>query len=322
MTQSIEEFREDFGLSGEKREVAEHPLIDRSRWGLFEDVDVEQYHGGNPAGRLREGEVSISQSQMGRILDETPLDFAFHHPQLNPDREKLASTVAQHRGDLVHQLALGKGRGFQISPHAEYRTAEAKAWKAGVLAAGKTPVKQADFEAAEVMADVIKDRIAEALNGCEYQTEVAFLYQHMTSAGPVWVRGMVDVWCPDLNIILDVKTTPMIYDTKVERQLVSMGWDRQAALYSQAFGTILGPVAAGRIKFRDLMVKPTEPFTTRLVELDKAWHWSAWKQCEEAIERFGRCLYAGRWPGFENLHRAQLPTWEDKRREAAEMGGE
>jgi hypothetical protein len=315
------DIHEAFGREPAANKATDHPLLDRSRWGLFRDVDVEAYHLGT-LGKLRDDEVSISQSQMRRILEETPLDFAFHHPQINPDRERLAASVAMHRGDLVHQLALGKGRGYEVAPFDDYRTTAAKNWRDGVIAEGKVPVKAKDFEEAEIMAEVIRERIDETLDGAPYETEVAFLYQEMTLDGPVWVRGMVDVWCEEKLTILDPKITPMIYDGKVERQLVNMGWDRQAALYPHAFGAILGAEAAGRIRFRDLMIKPEEPFTSRVVALEKGWYWSALKQCQEAIERFGRCLYAGKWPGFVNVHHAQLPAWEDKRREAIETGGE
>jgi hypothetical protein len=291
----------------------DHPLIDRSRWGLFHDVDIAAYH----AGFIED--VTLSQGGMGRLLNETPLDFAFANPQLNPDAEKLKATVAMHRGDVTHQLALGKGRGYAVGDFADWRTKEAKSFRDNAIADGLTPIKRAEFEDAEVMAEVIQERIKEALDGADYQTEVAFLYQEMTEAGPIWVRGMMDVWCEERDMILDPKITPQLYDAMVGRQLVNMGWDRQAALYSHAVGMIL-PERAGRIKFRDLMVKPSEPFTSRIVALEKAWEYSAIKQCRMAMELFGKCLYAGRWPGFEGVHFVQLPGWEDKRREAQEIG--
>lgn len=312
----------DFGREnlGSKK-IADHPLLDRSRWGLFRDVDIEAYHRGSFA-TLKPDEISLSQSQMGKLLDETPLDFAFAHPQINPASFDPAATVAQHRGDIVHQLALGKGRGYAVLDVDDFRSNAAKAARDEALAKGLTPCKAKDYEAAEVMADVIKERIAEVLDGAAYETEVAFLYQEMTSSGPIWVRGMVDVWCEERLMILDPKVTPMLYDGKVERHLINMGWDRQAALYPHAFGMILGGEVAGRIKFRDLMIKPSEPFTSRVVGLHKGWYWSAIKRCQEAMERFGRCLYSGRWPGFEGVHIAELPSWEAKQREAAELAGE
>ncbi len=315
-----EEFREDFNLGDPKplKVEGDHPLIDRSRWGLFHDVDPASYH----AGFI--DDVTLSQSQMGRILDETPLDFAYNHVQLNPDiaEEVVKSTVQMRRGDVVHQLALGKGKGYFVLPdeYGDFKKKAAQELRDEAISRGETPILAAKFEEAEIMAEVIRDRIDEALGGAPYQTEVVFLYQEMTSAGPVWVRGMVDVWEPEQRIILDPKITAMLYNGKVERHLVSMGWDRQAALYPHAIGQIIGQ--PGKVRFADLMIKPEAPFTSRMVRLEKAWEHSAIKQCKFAIERFGRCLYAGRWPGFEDTAFVALPAWEDKRREAMELGGD
>lgn len=318
--QTTDEFRDDFNLGDPKPKVAaeEHPLIDRSRWGLFHGVDPVLYHGGLI------DDVTLSQSQMGRILDETPLDFAYNHVQLNPEiaEEKVKATVEQQRGDIVHQLALGKGRGYFVLPaeYGDFKKKAAQELRDEAISRGETPILAHKFEEAEIMAEVIRERIDEALGGAPYETEVVFLYQEMTSAGPVWIRGMVDVWCPEQKIILDPKITPMLYNGKVERHLLNMGWDRQGALYPHAIGQIIGE--PGRVKFADLMIKPEAPFTSRLVRLEKAWEHSAIKQCKIAIERFGRCLYAGRWPGFEETAFVALPAWEDKRREAMELAGD
>ena len=315
-----EQFRDDFGLSGERKAVTrtDPPGIDRSRWGLFYDVDIEAYHRGAFAS-LTKDDITLSQGQMGVILNETMLDFAYQNVQLNPDgaEERILETVAARRGDVVHQLALGKGRGFAVGDFKDWRTKDAQSFKANAVADGKVPIKRSEFEEAEVMAEVIVERIKEALDGAAYETEVAFLYQEMTKAGPIWVRGLLDVWCEELGVILDPKVTGMLYNGKVERHLVAMGWDRQAALYPHAVGHILG--REGRIKFADLMVKPEAPFTSRVVRLEKAWEASAVKQCVIAMERFGACLYSGKWPGFEETAFVQLPGWEDKRREEMEI---
>jgi hypothetical protein len=313
--QQVSDFYDDFGRAPVRPEVkAEHPLIDRSRWGLFPDFDIARYH----AGMI--DEVTLSQGQMGRLLDETPLDFAFNNVQLNPEgaEERILETVAARRGDVVHQLALGKGKGYKVGDFKDWRTKEAQSFRDNAVADGLVPIKRKDFDEAEVIADVVRERIEEALDGAAYETEVAFLYQEMTEAGPIWVRGLLDVWCEERGMILDPKVTGMLYDGKVERHMVSMGWDRQAALYQHAVGVITG--RAGRIRFRDLMVKPEAPFTSRVVGLEKAWEASAVKQCLIAMQRFGSCLYAGRWPGFEDTAYVQLPAWEDKRREAMELG--
>jgi hypothetical protein len=314
-------FHEDFELSGEKRDPKpEHPGIDRARWGLFSDPDIASYHAG-VIGTLTAEDISLSQSGMKKLLKETPLDFAFNNRQLNPDAEKLAESVAMRRGDVVHQLALGKGEGYAVLDFADWRTKDAKAARDRAIADGLTPIKRADFEEAEVMADVLREKIRVALDGADYETEVAFVYQEMTRAGPIWVRGLMDVWCADLRVILDPKVTPQLHPGTVERHFLNMGWDLQAALYPHAVGQILGGPDDGRVKFANLLVSPNEPFISRTVKLPKDWFYSSVKQCELAMERFGACLYAGEWPSYEGIETLELPGWEAKRREAEEIGG-
>lgn len=311
----LEQFRADFDLGEAKPPAEAAPDPSREGWRLIEDVDLEAYY----ADQLTP-QPSLSNSGMSLILNETPLDFAFQHPRLNPDAERVAATVAQRRGDVVHQLALGKGRGYAIGEFDAWRSNAAKAFKDEAIAGGLTPILASQFEEAEIMAGVIKDRISEALDGAAYKTEVAFIYQEATRHGPIWVKGLMDVWSEEVATILDPKVTKMLYDKTVARQLLNMGWDRQAAFYPHGVGMI-NPELAGRVKFADLMIKPAAPFTSRLVGIEKGWECSSVKQCRIAMERFGACLYAGRWPGFGNrVDRIQMPNWEDKRREELELG--
>lgn len=318
MNDTTDSFAEDMGLDASRfgkgdRRPDDHPLIDRSKWGIFPDVDLVAYFGGKLI-----DQPAISQSGM-KILagpkPETPLDFAFQDSFLNPDAERLQDTVAQRRGDVVHQLTLGKGRGFAVGDFKDWRTKEAQTFKENAIADGLTPIKRTDFEEAEVVAEVMRELIKEVLDGADYQTEVAFLYQEMTPSGPVWVRGLMDVWCPERAIILDPKSTAQLYDGTIDRHMTDMGWDLQGALYPHAVGMI-DPKLAGRVRFFDIMVKPKPPFTSRVVGVDKFVEATSVGICLEAMRIFGECVYSGRWPGFEKIYYPQLPVWEAKRREA------
>lgn len=310
-----QEFVQDFGREAitQRAKAPDHPLIDRSRWGIFLDADLDKYFSGMI------DDPSLSQSGMRKLNAETPLDFAFDDPVLNKDAEKLAATVAQRRGDVVHQLALGKGNGFAVLNFDDFRKDVAKNARDEAIRRGLTPILAKNFEESEIMAEVIRERIVEALDGASYQTEVAFLYQEMTPSGPIWIRGLIDVWCEERAIILDPKVTERLYDGKVERHMVDMGWNLQGALYPRAIGMIL-PALAGRVRFADLMVKPKAPFTSRVVALDKYAEELSIRECQRAMFKFGECLYAGRWPGFEETHLAQLPVYEAKRIEALDTG--
>lgn len=288
-------------------------------WRLIPDVDLVAYY----ADELTP-QPSYSNSLATPLLDETPLDAAFGHPRLNPNysRDEAKATAAQRRGDVVHQLALGRGRGFAVAPDhiTEWRSNEAKAFKKAAEEDGLTPVTADKFAEAEIMAEVVKEKVKRVLDGADYQTEVAIIWQEETPFGPIWCTGLMDIWCEERGIILDPKITPQLYDALVGRQLVNMGWDRQLATYERGVGMIFPPLA-GRVRAFDLMVKPKAPFTSRLVALEKAWRYSSVKQAQRAMEIFGECLYSGRWPGFgDDVHYIACPTWEAVRREKAELG--
>jgi hypothetical protein len=309
-------FQTDFGLSGIPKPTKVDTL-DRAGWGLFPDMPAESYYA-DPA-----PDVSISNSGLSVLLNETAADFAWRHPRLNAAGvEEAKSNAVKRRGDVVHQLALGKGKGFAIGAKSwpTWQSGDAKAFKREAEEAGLVPVLPHAFEEAKAIAAVVVDRIQRVLQGAEYQTEVAFLYQEMTRYGPIWVRGLMDVWCPDLGIILDPKITARIYGEKPARHMIDMGWDRQGALYKRAIGTLL-PEMAGRVRFADLMVRPDAPFVSRLVAPEKAWEATSGWQIEDGFERFARCLYSGEWPGFpDDVEYLPLPTYEAKRREALYSG--
>lgn len=305
-------FRDDFNLGDPKPKPPE-AVINRDGWGLFPDMTAEEYHA-DPC-----PQPSISNSHMDPILNESPLDFAFGHPRLNDDPEIVKATMERIRGDIVHQLALGKGRGYAVGDFDAWRSKEAKAFKDNAELQGLTPIIREKFEEAEIIAGVIREKVKRFLDGADYMTEVPLMWQEETESGPIWVRAMLDIWCPEKGIVLDPKVTERLHDNVVGSHMVNMGWDRQAALYTHGLAMIL-PGMAGRIAFADLMVKPKPPFTHRFVEPPKAWNHTSIKQCRIAFERFGACLYAGRWPGYgDKVHRAAMPYWEEKRRTDMEI---
>jgi hypothetical protein len=311
-----DEFREDFNLGDPKPRPALRPVPEG--WRLIPGVDLVDYYADN----IGAPHPSLSNSLMQPLLDKTPRDAAFEHPRLNPEHglEKAKTTAALRRGDVVHQLALDRGRGYRIGNFKDWRTKTAKEFKEAAEEAGETPITRSAFEEAEIMAGIVKERIKRVLDGAAYDTEVAFLYEERTAAGPIWVRGLMDVYCEEKGLIVDPKVTGLLYDKVVGRQMVNMGWDRQLALYERGVGMIR-PHLAGRVRARDLMINPDPPYTSRLVAPEKAWKYSSVKQAEEAMEIFGECLHSGRWPGFgDDVDYIPCPPWEAKRREKHELG--
>lgn len=313
-------FYEDFDLDGpiQIAPAAREDLAD-PRVGFFPELAPLEYH----ADPIEEG--SLSNSGIKILLDESPLDFAFQHPRLNPEaRERVIETVAGMRGDLVHQLALGKGRGYAVADFADWRTGAAKSFKAAALDAGETPVLRHAFEEAQIMADVVVERVKRILDGASYETEVAIVWIEETPEGPIYMRGLLDVWCRERGIILDPKITAQLGNgrpgqEKIARHAVNMGWDMQAGLYCRGVERLL-PELEGKVRFGNLMIKPEEPFTARLLWPDLIVRRTALYQARPAMELFAKCQRSGTWPGYpEEGEELNLPSYEETRRLETEI---
>ena len=315
----VDEFLEDFGLESMPTfSPPPRPDLEDPRVGFFHLDPVDYF-----ADPIEEG--SLNNSGIKILLDESPLDFAFQHPRLNPDAvQKATESAAKRRGDLVHQLALGKGRGFAVGDFADWRTNVAKDFRKGAEEDGLTPCLKGAYEEALVMAGVIIERVKRILDGADYETEVAIVWRETTPEGEIYMRGMLDIWCEERATILDPKVTGLLGngrpgEEKINRHAVSMGWDYQAGIYCRGVER-LRPDLEGKVRFGNLMIKPEEPFTSRLLWPDYIARRTALFEARPALELFAKCQREGRWPGYpEEGEVLSLPSYVESRRLDAEI---
>lgn len=247
----------------------------------------------------------LTNSGIKLLLASCPAKFAHHHPAIGQPAEARAETKATHLGSLVHRLALDKGDDYAVSPFEEYRTKEAKAWREEVENAGLIPVKPAVFEEAQAMAATIREGIRLETRDEPYQTEVVIAWKRTVNGFPIWCRGMLDVWCPSLNLALDVKTCADAGDRAVNRAFAT-GYAGQHAFYSEGVEAL--SMAKERPRFGFLFVENAEPFLPRYAEPTEAFRHGASLAIDKAAEIFARCLQAGEWPGYRP-YTAQPPAW-------------
>lgn len=262
---------------------------------------------------------ACTNSTIKTILAETPADARYEHAALNPDREVIAANAAMITGDVVHQLALGKGRGIAVGPFDAWMSKEAKAFKAKALEDGLTPITEGKYAEAQTMAAVVKARIEQTLEQIarkrglptpsEYQTEVVFAWVENTAYGPIWCRGMADIWCEELAFIGDPKITGALTNDRIQGHTHKQGWARQGAWYTRGFGAII-PELAGRLIFANILIKPKPPYTERCVSPMEAWRTAAERECEKGLNIFAHCLTSNRWPGYaEGIEMLEAPPW-------------
>jgi hypothetical protein len=299
---------------------APRPDLDDPRVGFFPDMAVEDYF----ADPIEEG--SLSQSGIKILLDESPLDFrvSIAAPQSRRDRES-----RQERGHAARRpRSPARARqGPRLRDRRFCRLARRKAaqdFKKAAEADGLCPALRSKFEEAEVMAEVIVERVKRILDGASYVTEVPIVWREDTPAGDIYCRGMLDIWCEELATIVDPKVTDSLGNgrpgaEKIERHAVNMGWDLQAGFYTRGVERLL-PALDGRVRFGNLMVKPEAPFTSRLLWPSITAKRTAIYQARPAMLLFAKCQRDGLWPAYpEEGETLELPSFEENRRLEAEI---
>ena len=273
------------------------PLITKP--GIYANITCEQYFAEPcPA-------PALTNSGIRALVSSCPAKFAHLHPAIGAPAEEAGDSAARRLGNVVHRLALGKGADYAVSPHDDYRSKEAKAWRDETEAKGLIPVKQAEFEKAQAMATTIREGIERETRGEPYQTEVVMAWRRTVGDFDIWCRGMLDVWCPSLNLALDVKTCLDAGDRAIPR-LFAGGYANQDAWYRSGLDAISGD--PGRVRFGFLFVEKAEPYLYRYAEADEAFRYGAQLINDRAAAIFARCLKSGEWPGYRPII-ATPPAW-------------
>lgn len=246
---------------------------------------------------------ALTASIISILLSECAAKAAWAHPAINQPKDDAAKELekyligsgagkpAQALGGVVHRMSLGKGAEYVISDWEEYRTKEAKQWRDDAWARGDIPLKPRQHEQASAMSGVMLDAINDAVRGEPYETEVVAVWQEPNG---VWCRSMMDLWCPSLNLILDVKTSADISDDGIDGTFNRWGYARQSAFYRRGVEAITG--AAPRFEF--LFVENEAPWLTRTVDTSEGFTTGATMEIERAIEQWGNCVASGEWPGY------------------------
>lgn len=257
-------------------------------------------------------EPSLSSSVAEILLSATPR-HAFHaHPRLNPDYVG-RSSAAMDLGSVAHEIVLGKGGGYEVSPYDAYTTKDAKAWRDDAIARGVTPIKAVDHDTALSMAEGIR-LCLDATTGAERafldgKAEAALIWRDV--GGP-WCRAMLD-WLMDGPTIVDLKTTSKGLSDRALTSKIGDGLDMKAAFHLRGLEQLM-PEVAGRAKWLWVFAETKPPFEARVVEMGNTTRHYGDHKAAFAIERWRECLAANRWPGYpREIEQFEYPQWASDR---------
>jgi len=229
------------------------------------------------------------------------------------------ATREMNLGSVAHEIILGKGGGYVISPFDDFRMKDAKEWlKDNPIPVGKILIKDRDFRAAEQMAKALDDVLVD-IPGAETafqrgRAETVVLWRDI--GGPL-CRAMLDWW--DEPTIYDLKTTGGGLDDRTLGMSIAGGLDLQAGFYMRGLEA-LRPDLAGRLKWIWVWLETEAPFEARAVEMDGATRAYGDRKAALAIEIWRHCLEENKWPGYpRRIGRLTYPAWAETNVMAREL---
>lgn len=251
---------------------------------------------------------SLSQSMARTLLTSSPLHAYRAHPKLGGVSRK--ATKSMDNGTVIHDLLLNGGtlEGIVVLPYDDYRKKDAQADRDAVIASGRIPVKQADYDELVGAAGYIATRLASMDITFPGQTEGVLTWDERADCGTiVRCRARIDHWlAPQID---DLKTTQSAHPKAIVRSMIDHGYDIQAAAYLSGIEKKF-PELAGRAAFRFLFVETVEPFLVTPVVPSGSMLALGRSKWRRAINLWAKCLNTNTWPGYvEGTYTAYATNW-------------
>ena len=231
-----------------------------------------------------------SYSQMKVILD-SGIDYAVAAKKgMLPG----PSSKAIDLGELAHMFVLGGDPDiFVVTPYSDFRTKEAREWKAEQLDAGKTIVTKEQYDAIAQIVDNIENHpmSKKLLKGENVKHEI----EMFATAEDVKLRGKADALLinGDWMIVTDIKTSAQFDEWKYKS--MRRHYDLQAAVYS-LISAASQKISPSSVNFYFCVVETVAPYRVQ-------YHHASAEFLEHGEAKLANCLneikeFGDREPNF------------------------
>ncbi len=275
--------------------------------GIYRDINKSDYLS-DPCER-----PSLSTSIAKLLISRSPMHAWSAHPRGGNVRSD--PTAPMIRGTILDSLLLGGDSELVESPYDEYRTNEAKAWKAATFAKGQIPIKSAEFQQAKRAARGIRERLEQKGIILDGENQLTLVWKE----GDVWCRGRPDHWKKEIATIYDLKIVDDASNESVQRKMLDFGYDIQYAAYTRGFAGQI-PELEGRLIMKFIFAEPEPPYAVNIKAVDGTmktlgnWKW------ETAVKEWGIGLETGHWRGYDDAP-VSAPAYAMAKMDEALVGG-
>lgn len=266
--------------------------------GIYDDIDIEDYHS-----QCCDG-PSVSSFGLRTILEQSELHF-YSGWSGNPNAEP-RNTDAFSFGSAAHALLLGDEafeRRHVVSKYPDFRTKEAKAWKAEQEEAGKRIIKQEQLAQIFAMRDALaKEPLVQAgiLEGGVEQS----LFWKDEETG-VWLKARPD-GLPKDGWMMDLKSTVSSHPRKIQRSIYNYRYDMQLALAAEGMAALGLEVPNS---FALIFQEKTAPYAVTAQPIPLSAIEAGARSNRIAIRRFAQCLAEDTWPGYGEAEDIYVPEF-------------
>ena len=202
------------------------------------------------------------------------------------------ASKAMDLGTLIHAATLEPETVediIAISPYADFRTKEAREWKAEQAELGKIITSRDEIDKALSIAETVTDDYLANFNA-KYQTEVAVFGK----IGATEIKGLIDIVPDGLDCLVDLKTTGEIGSLEsLQRTIVNRGYHWQAALYLDLWNAAS---EEKRTRFVFCFVEVDSPHETAWVELSENLLELGRTGYMNAVAKWQTCVATNHWP--------------------------
>jgi hypothetical protein len=256
------------------------------------DVTADEYH----------AIEAFSSSTAKIVLERSP-----GHARIGLKKKP---TKSLDGGNIIHRLLLGKGKGFDVIQHGDYKTKAAQAKRDAARDAGLVPVLAHEMEGYATAAEAIRVQLADRGIVLDGVSEQAITWVEKTPHGDVLCKGMMDHVWPDVGIILDIKTCEDASQAAIERAAEKYNYAVQSTAYSRAL-VALDPDLAGRVAFSFAFCETSEPHAVNVTEPDGPFQELGLRRWLRAVNIWAECAARNHWPTTygANVNPLSPPSW-------------
>jgi hypothetical protein len=265
--------------------------------GLYLGTPEERYHlDPCPDPSLSAGvakiafEKSLSKAQAAHPRLRLP-----DYPEDEEDEEERSPPWYMDVGAAVHSLALRSGRPVECSPYRDWRTKDAKQYRAECRNERRIPLVPKYYDMAQRMAAKLQPRLTN-LMGSDFAAEAMACSRDQKY--DYWVRSLFDGTSVDLRQVVELKTTAQDASPAAAQRTVNRNGNHfQSQFYLRNLDN-LDPGGMGKRRYNWVFQEFSYPYEIAILHPDPALMSAGDTKVEAAMFLWNKALHADEWPGY------------------------